>query len=192
MCRAAENLDSQHRIHPAHAFFQVTDMLIFRLADAAERRAKADTDAMLWMFARILDPGIVKSELRRGHRELRVTIKPLETLRRKKLLRVPVGNFSSTRNLKRLRIKSGNASDSALLRQNAVPKTIDAVANACNRTDAGDDRASSAHAVALFALASTYAFIQRNVLLAMLRMKKSPMTRAIIGPTVRMTNRKWG
>src|SRR5207244_5499025 len=82
MCRAAENLDSQHRIHPAHAFFQVTDMLIFRLADAAERRAKADTDAMLWMFARIVNPGIVKSELRRGHRELRVTIKPLETLRR--------------------------------------------------------------------------------------------------------------
>src|SRR5207247_11283727 len=165
-------------------------MLIFGFADAAERRAKADTDAMLWMFARIVNPGIVKSELRRGTRKLRVTINPIETLRRKKLLRVPVGNFGGATHLERLRIKSGNTGDPTFLSKNSVPKTIDAAANACDRTDAGDDRASSAHAVALFALASTYAFIQRNVLLAMLRIKKSPMIGSTIGPSAGMRNRR--
>src|SRR5439155_11631705 len=132
-------------------------MLIFGFADAAERRAKADTDAMLWMFARIVNPRIVKSELRRGHRELRVTIKPLETLRREKLLRVPVGNFGGATHLEWLRIKSGNTGDPTFLSKNSVPNTIDAAANACDRSDAGDDRASSSYSVGHYAIASTYA-----------------------------------
>src|SRR5437667_12006840 len=107
-------------------------MLIFGFADAAERRAKADTDAMLWMFARIVNPGIVKSELRRGHRELRVTIKPLETLRRKKLLRVPVGNFGGATHLERLRIKSGNTGEPTFRSKNYVLKSIYYTANSSN------------------------------------------------------------
>src|SRR5438094_3686977 len=97
-----------------------------------------------------------------------MTIKPLATLRWKKILRVPVANFSSARNLKRLWIKGGNTRDPAFLRKNAVPKTLNSAADACNRPDAGDDRASSAHVATLFSIVSTYAFMHRKVFLPML------------------------
>jgi hypothetical protein len=42
------------------------------------------------------------------------------------------------------------------------------VPDAGDWANAGDDGAPSAHAATFFSLVSTYAFIQRNVLLAML------------------------
>ena len=65
-------------------------------------------------------------------------------------------------------IECGNANDPALFRQDAVPEALDTSADAGDWANAGDDCASPAHAITLFALASTYALIERNVLLAML------------------------
>ena len=91
------------------------------------------------------------------------------------LLRVPIVNLAGAPNLERSGVEARNPADPAFLRENAIPETIDAFANASDRTESGDDRAPSAHAATLFALASTYAFIQRKVLLATLRIKKSPI-----------------
>jgi hypothetical protein len=65
-------------------------------------------------------------------------------------------------------IETGDAANTALLGQNSIPKVFATAPDARDAPDPGDDSASSAHAVTLFALVSTYDFMQRNVLLAML------------------------
>jgi hypothetical protein len=87
-------------------------------------------------------------------------------VRRKEFLGLPVSDFAGAVRVKDARIKSGNATNATFLRQNAVPKSLDPRANAGNRSDPGDDGSAAAHAATLFARASTYVFIQRNVLLA--------------------------
>ena len=170
MGRAAENLDGQHRIHSARALFQKTNVLIFRLANAAECGAETYAEPMLRLFARIGDPGVIERQLRRSDGKLRVTIEPLQTMAAEK---IPPG---SNREISPPQCALGNApvskarnpADAAFLRANAIPKTIDAFADAGDGTDACDDGAPSGHAVTLFARASTYSFIQRKVLLATL------------------------
>src|SRR5437867_7059423 len=130
-------------------------MLVLRFADATERGAEAYTNAVLRLFARIFNSGVIERELSRSHGELRVAIKPLQTLRRKKFFRVPIADFSGATHLERLRVKAGNVADPGLLGKDAVPKAFPSVPNAGDRTDASDDGASSAHAATLFALAST-------------------------------------
>src|SRR5438128_10475881 len=99
----------------------------------------------------------------------------VSTVRRKEFFRIPIADLASATDLEGTGIEACDAVDATRLGKNAVPETIDAFANASNRADSGDDRAPLAHAVTLAAIVSTYAFIQRNVLLAMLLMKKSPM-----------------
>src|SRR5438552_11789724 len=106
------------------------------------------------------------------------------------LLRIPIANLARAPNLERLGVEARNPADPAFLRKNAVPETIDAFANASDRTESGDDRAPSAHAVTSFALVSTYAFIQRSVLLAMLLTKKSPMILSASGARIFTRNFK--
>ena len=53
------------------------------------------------------------------------------------------------------RIKACDAPDAAPFRQDPVPEILNTGADACYRTDACDDRASSTHALTLFALDST-------------------------------------
>src|SRR5581483_246426 len=54
MRRAAENLQRERGIHSARSFFQKSNVLIFRLANSAERGAETHADSMLRIFASIL------------------------------------------------------------------------------------------------------------------------------------------
>jgi hypothetical protein len=176
MRRATKHLDSKRRLNAARALFQVSDVLFFGFANATQRSAKTDSDAILRLFAGILKAGILQGELRRDDSELRVTIKPFQPLRRKKLLGIPIANFTGTSHPKHAGIKTRDAADPAPFRHDSIPKPIETDSDAGNRTDTGDDRASSglprglvrrslgeggslwrrrAHAVTLFAFAST-------------------------------------
>src|SRR2546429_4748192 len=106
-------------------------------------------------FAEIIDVRVVQRELCRYDGELRVAVEALQTVRWKKLFRIPIANLAGTTHSEHTWIKTCDTVNAALFRQNPVPKRIDARADACNGPDTGDDRASSAHAVTLFALAST-------------------------------------
>ena len=100
MGRAAEDLDRQHRIHSPHALFQITNMLIFRFADAPECGAETYAHPTL-LFARIVDPGVIEGELRRGYGKLRITIEALQPSWRKMFLRIPTANLAGASNLER-------------------------------------------------------------------------------------------
>ena len=104
--------------------------------------------------------------------------------------RVPIVNFAGATHMEYTRVETGDAVDATFFRQDSVPEILNAGADACDWTNTGNDRASSPHAVTLFALASTYAFMQRKVLLAILWMKKSPMIGSTIGESAGIRNRK--
>ena len=93
---------------------------------------------------------------------------PFQPVRRKKFFRIPIANFTRAAHVERTGIKAGNPANAAFFGENSIPKIFAAVPDASDWADAGDDGAPSAHAATLFSLVSTYAFIQRNVLLAML------------------------
>src|SRR5207249_5594747 len=63
MGRAAEHLHCERWLNSARAFFQKANVLLFRFADAAERRPETDSDPVLRFFARIFDSGVVEREL---------------------------------------------------------------------------------------------------------------------------------
>src|SRR5437660_6559113 len=136
-------------------------MLVLRFADGAERGAEAYTDAVLWLFARAFDSGVIERELGRSHGELRVTIKPLQTLRGKEFFRIPIADFAGATHLKRLGVEAGNAGDPGLLGKVAIPEMFPSVTYAGDWSDTGDDCGPSTPAATLFVGASTYAFIQR-------------------------------
>src|SRR4029077_8239628 len=79
-----------------------------------------------------------------------------------------------------------------------VPEIINTGSDACDRANTGNDRSSSgllcrslqSHAVTLSALASMYPFMHRNVLLAILWVKKSPMIGPAIGDKAGIRNRR--
>src|SRR5438105_1005325 len=130
-------------------------MLIFGFADPAQRSSETHTASMLRLFARIFEASVVQSQLRRGNGELRITIEPLQALRRKKFFWIPILNFASAPHLERARVEVCDAADPAFLRENSIPKTIDTFADAGDGADSGDNRASSCHAATLFAVVST-------------------------------------
>src|SRR5205823_3725516 len=168
MGRATKHLHSERRLNSTGAFFQIPNVLIFGLADPAKCGAKTDADAMLRFFAGILKACVVERELRRRDGELRIAVEPFQTVRRKEFFRIPIVNLAGATNLEGARIEACDALDAALLGENSVPKILAPMSDASDWTDPGDDCASSAHAVTLFAFASTYAFILRKVLLATL------------------------
>ena len=61
--------------------------------------------SMLRLFARIFEASVVQSQLRRGNGELRITIEPLQALRRKKFFWIPILNFASAPHLERARVE---------------------------------------------------------------------------------------
>ena len=150
-----EHLDGKRGLNAAGAFFQIPDVLFLGLADAAQRGAEAGSDAILRFFAGVLDLRIVKCELCRYDGELRVAVKPFQTVRRKKLFWIPSANFASATNAENVWIEACDTSNAAPFRQDSVPKIIDAHADACDGTDTGDDRASPVHAATSFGRAST-------------------------------------
>src|SRR6266480_930227 len=176
MRRATKHLDGKRRLNAARALFQVSDVLFLGFANATQRSAETNPDSILGLFAGILKARILQRELRRDDGELRVTIKPFQPLRRKKLLGIPIANFTGTSHPKHGGIKTRDAADPAAFRHDSIPKPIETDADAGNRTDTSDDRASPglprrlvrrsvgeggslwrrrAHAVTLFAFAST-------------------------------------
>src|ERR1700724_2530828 len=155
MGRAAENLNGQGWLNSAGAFFQESNELFFGFANAPERGAEADADSILRLFARIFQPCIIEREFGGSDGKLRITIKPLETMRRKKFFRIPIANFTCAAHTERTDIKAGNPADAAFLGENSIPKIFASMPDASDRSDSGGDGASPAHAVTLFALAST-------------------------------------
>src|ERR1700730_1601104 len=182
----AEYLHGKSRLDAARALFQKPNVLLFRFANAAERSSEANADPVLWLIVRIFETGIIERQLCRRDRKLSVTIEPLQSVRRNEFFRVPVIDLSCDANTESAHVEAGNWTDAGFLGQNSFPKIFDAFADASNRTETGDDNATATHAVTLLARASTYAFIQRNVLLATLPIKKSPIIGFIIGATAGM------
>src|SRR5947208_14878841 len=171
-----EHLDGKRRLNPARALFQVSDLLFLGFADATQRSAETDSDAILRLFARVIDVRVLQREFCGDDGELRVTIKPFQPLRRKILLGIPIANLTGTSHPKHAGIKARDAADPAPFRHDSIPKPIETDADAGNRTNTSDDRASPglprrlvrrslgeggslwrrrAHAVTLFAFAST-------------------------------------
>src|ERR1700730_11380951 len=155
MGRAAENLNGQGWLNSAGASFQESNELFFSFANAAERGAEADADSVLRLFARILQPCIIECEFGGRDGKLRITIEPFETMRREKFFRIPIANFTRAAHTERTDIQAGDPADAALLGENSIPKILASVPDASDRTNAGDDGASPAHAVTLVGLAST-------------------------------------
>src|SRR5438045_8015463 len=123
---------------------------------------------MLRFFAGIFELRVIECELRRCDGELRITIEPFQTMRRKKCLRVPIANLACTSHAESAGIEACDFVDTALLGENSVPKILAPMSDASDWTDTGDDNTSSTHAVTLFAFVSTFVFYHRNVLLLLL------------------------
>src|SRR6516225_2102696 len=124
-------------------------MLIFRLADSSQSRAKANADA-LGIVARPSDARVRKRELRGGDGKLRVAIETLEAMGWKKFFRRPIVNLAAAMRVKDCRVETADTRDAAPFRAHSVPEIIDTCADAGDRTDAGDDRAAPAHAASPF------------------------------------------
>src|SRR4029453_18244159 len=165
---STKNLDCEGGLNSARALFQISDVLVFGLADTAKCGPKTDANAMLRFFAAIFELRVIECELRRCDGELRITIEPFQTMRWEKFLRIPIANLTCTTHAESAGIEACDAVDTTLLGENSIPKLFAPMSDASDWTDPGDDNTSSAHAATLFAFSSTYNFMQRNVLLAML------------------------
>src|SRR6266511_4529894 len=142
--------------------------ILFRgLANAAKRRAETDTDSVLRLFAGILDVRIIERQLRRHDCELCVAVESFQTVWRKKHLRVPITNLAGRAHAEDARIETGDVIDAAFFGENCVPKILAPMPDAGDWPNSSDNSASLAHAVTLFALVSTYDFMERSVLFAM-------------------------
>src|SRR5260370_21017852 len=90
MSRTAEYLRRERRLNSARAFFQKSNVLLFRFANAAQRRAEANPDPVLRLIVRIFNSRVVEREFCRRDRKLGVTIKPFQTMARQKISPVPL------------------------------------------------------------------------------------------------------
>src|SRR5438132_13461489 len=96
MGRATKYLDGERWLNSACAFLQISDVLFLGFADAAQCAAKADSDAILWLLAGVLNARIVQRKLCGHDSELGIAIKPFQSRRRKKVLRLPTGHLAGT------------------------------------------------------------------------------------------------
>src|SRR6266404_3144660 len=155
MGRTAEHLNGKRGLNATSAFLQIPDVLFLGLAYAAQCRAEAGPDAMLRLFVGVLDMRIIQRELCRDDGELRVAIKPFQTVRRKILFRIPIGKLTGATDVEHARIKTRDVSDAALFRQNSVPKILASMSYAGDWPNSGDNSASSVHTAIRFAPSST-------------------------------------
>src|SRR5205807_4988090 len=150
----AKDLKGQSWIHSTRSLFQKADVLIFSLANSAQRSPEANAEPMLWLLSRISEASIVQCQFSRGNGKLRIAVEALQSMRRKKFSRTPTGNFATAMGIEHRSIESGDAHDSTLLRENTFPKILDARPDASDRADSGDDCAPSLHAARCFPLFS--------------------------------------
>ena len=174
-------------VHAARSLFQ--KRMLPRLCRLRPARAEADADPVLRFVVRIFDSCVIEREFCRRDGKLRVTIKPLQTVRRKIIFRNPIGNFPAALRVEQRWRRKLVICPMPVSRPGFLSKSIDAFANAGDRTEAGNDDASSVHAVTGLALPRRTRFIQRNVLFATWPMKKSPMIGSAIGARAGMRNR---
>src|SRR5437588_12259868 len=108
MGRAAKNLHRQRGLNSARAFFQKSNVLLFRFANAAEGGPEADADPVLRFVVRIFNSGVVERELGRSDRKLRVAVESFQSMMREKLFSVPVPNLTGDPNAKPADVETGN------------------------------------------------------------------------------------
>src|SRR6202030_3569418 len=111
MGRTAKHLDGKCGLNAARAFFQISDVLFLSFADTAQRGAEADTYAILWFFAGVLDAGIVERELCGSDCELRVAVDPFQSVRLKKLFWIPIRNLAGTTHAENGRVEASDAAN---------------------------------------------------------------------------------
>src|SRR6266576_7107235 len=155
MRRTTEDLDGKSGLNAARTLFQVSDVLLLGFADAAERRAEANTNAIPRLVARIVDARVLQRELCRHDCELSVTIEPFQAVRCKVVFGIPITNFARASHVEHARIEACDAANTTSFRQDSVPEILNTRTDARNRPDTCDDRASPAHTVTLSALVST-------------------------------------
>src|SRR5207247_8705622 len=105
MRRATKHLDGKRRLNAARALFQISDVLFLGFANATQRSAETDSDAILRLFAGMLKNRILQRELRRHDGELHVTIKPFQPLGGKRLLGLPIASLTATSNPQRAAVQ---------------------------------------------------------------------------------------
>src|SRR5436309_13208028 len=119
---AAEDLKGQSWIHSTRSFFQKADVLIFSLANSAQRSPEANAESMLWLLPRIGEASIIQCQFSRGNGKLRIAIQALQSMRRDKVSRTPIGNFATALGGERRSIETGDAHDSPFLAVDTFPK----------------------------------------------------------------------
>jgi hypothetical protein len=87
--------------------------LLLSFADTAQRGAEADTDAILWFFAGVLDAGIVEREFCGYDGKLRVAVEPFQSVRLKKLFWIPIANLAGATHAKNGRVEASDAANAA-------------------------------------------------------------------------------
>src|SRR4030095_1268110 len=87
---AAEDLKGESGIHASRSFFQKADVLIFSLANSAQRSPEANAEAMLWLLPRIGEASIIQCQFSRGNGKLGIAIQALQSMRREKFPRTPI------------------------------------------------------------------------------------------------------
>src|SRR5207248_5808591 len=112
---AAKDLHRQSGLNSARAFFQKSNVLLFRFANAAQRGAEANPDPVLRLIVRIFNSRVVEREFCRRDRKLGVTIKPVQTMGRGKLFRVSLINLSRHPNTAPAHIQTGDRTNAGFL-----------------------------------------------------------------------------
>ena len=70
---------------------------------------------MLRIFAGIFELRVIEREFRRCNGKLRITVKPLQTVRHKEFLGIPIVNLTATTHVEGAGIEACDVTDAALL-----------------------------------------------------------------------------
>src|SRR5439155_19443642 len=154
----AKDLKGQSWIHSTRSLFQKADVLIFSLANSAQRSPEANAEPMLWLLPRIGKASIIQCQFSRGNGKLRIAIQALQSMRREKFSRAPLGNFATAMGVEHRSIERWDARGSTFLGEEPCPKIFDAHPDGGMRGDSGDYRASSRHVARRLSLFSHCAF----------------------------------
>src|ERR1700741_1314661 len=134
-----------NRLWPA---LDIGSMLMFGVRDTSERASEAHSHSGLGIIRRKRKPAIIKSELCRRHRELRVTIQSLKAVGREVSTGLPIVDLRRDLSIKRGSIESRNRTDRRLTIQDPLPKSFFADADWRYRPQAGHHNSSHASAFA--------------------------------------------
>ncbi len=122
----AEDLQGERRMHTTPSFLKEVLMLVLRIRNSTERRAKTDTDPGLRFVRGKRKSGIFNRQERRGDRKLRVPVEPFQAVWRKITGGVPVADFTATMRPQSACIKSGYMRNPALAGHDIFPERFPA------------------------------------------------------------------